>query len=255
MLEYKLLDLPQLKASDAGAGSITGYASTFGNWDSVGERPVKGAFMPHLATFLQDGFIALGHSWSALPVATPTQAVEDAYGLLLTADFHSTPEAQAARTVTQERLARGKSVKLSIGYEVLQDEYVAEGRLLKEIKLYEVSLVNVPANTAAAVTSAKSGLVSGLPFDDHANAAEAAIVAFAQRARERAHARTKEGRVLSDANRKRIATLLESLTSAQQELSDLLSATEPQKDMSRAALAAYAEYQHWQAQFNGALLS
>lgn len=252
-MEYspKPFEFKDLRFKDEGHGSITGYASTFGNWDSVSERPIKGAFTPHLSSFLKDGFIALGHSWSALPVATPTQAVEDAYGLLLTADFHSTPEAQAARTVVQERMARGKSVTLSIGYEVLQDEYGAEGRLLKEIKLYEVSLVNVPANTAAAVTSAKSGVVSALPFDDHANAAEAAVSAFAQRARERANARTKEGRVLSDANRKRIATLLESLTSVQQELRNLLATTEPTPDPAKA-LALFAEFQRLEAHLNGA---
>src|SRR5690349_3548348 len=133
-MEYKLLT-PQFKMSEDGSGSLKGYASTFANWDSVKERPVKGAFTPHLADFLKDGFIAVGHDWSALPIATPTEAHEDDIGLYLDTSFHSTPMAQAARTVASERIARGKSVKLSIGYEVLQDEYTSEGRLLKEIKL------------------------------------------------------------------------------------------------------------------------
>jgi len=224
-MEYKIL-AADVKIADDGAGSLTGYASTFSNWDSVGERPVKGAFAPHLADFLKDGFIAIGHDWTALPVATPTEAREDDHGLLLKADFHSTPAAQAARTVTNERLARGKSVKLSIGYEVLQDEYVDEGRLLKEIKLYEVSLVTVPANPLASVTASKR-----LPLADQSDAVLAAVKDYTDRLITLRDLRAKEGRVLSGDNRKRIETAIDALDGAVVALRDLLAASEPRKSM------------------------
>lgn len=245
-MEYKLIDA-QITIAPEGHGSLTGYASTFGNWDSVRERPVKGAFAPHLAAFLKDGFIAVGHDWAALPVATPTEATEDDHGLLLKADFHSTQDAQAARTVTNERLARGKSVKLSIGYEVLQDEYVDEGRLLKEIKLYEVSLVTVPANPMAGVTASK-----GLTLEDNFDAVLAANSELARRLKALASLRAKESRVLSGANWERLSGHYASLDGIVKDLGELLKSTarsssDDEKTLARVEL----ELQRFQALMNG----
>ena len=231
-IEYKLVDA-QFKASDDGSGSLTGYASTFGNWDSVGERPIRGAFAKHLDAFLKDGFIAVGHDWLSLPVATPTEAYEDDIGLYLTAQFHSTPDAQAARTVTTERLARGKSVKLSIGYQVLADEYTDEGRLLKEIKLYEVSLVTVPANPMASVTSSKR-----MPLADQSDAVLAAVKDYTDRLHALHDLRAKEGRVLSGENRSRIESAVEALAGAQAALKDLLTMSDPKPKHDLTAMLA-----------------
>jgi len=247
--EYKLLN-PELKLADTGSGELSGYGSTFQNWDSTQERPVKGAFTRHLAEFMASGFIAVGHDWSALPVASIEDAYEDDHGLFFKASFHSTAEAQAARTVTTERLARGKSVKLSIGYEVLQDEYVAEGRLLKDIKLYEISLVTVPANNAANVTGAKGMTLDAMPLDAHSDAVLATVGTYGHRMKGLSALRAKEGRVLSEANRKRIGSLLEALTSVADDLTALLSASEPKADP-KAALALFAEFQRLEAQLNG----
>lgn len=248
-MEYKI-GKADLKLSDDGAGSFQGYASTFANWDSVGERPVKGAFTRHLESFKSDGFIAIGHDWSGLPIATLNDAYEDDIGLYIDAPFHSTPEAQAARTTVRERLARGKSVKLSIGYEVLQDEYVTEGRLLKEIKLYEVSLVTVPANMAASVTGAKSLLPDGMPLVDYSDAVLAAVKEFDRRVSSLREMRAKQGRVLSETNRKRIGSLLEALTAVADDLNTLLAETEPKADPQKA-LALFAEFQRLEATING----
>jgi len=66
---------------------------------------------------MREGFIAYGHDWMN-PVAMPTSATEDGVGLAIGGQFHGTPRAQEARQITTERLAAGKSVGLSIGYEV-----------------------------------------------------------------------------------------------------------------------------------------
>lgn len=237
-MEHKILPIADLKLKDDGSGTIEGYASTFENWDDVGERPVKGAFKQHLSDFLKDGFIAIGHNWSQLPIATPTKAREDDKGLYVEAQFHSTPDAQAARTVVKERLDRGKSVKLSIGYEVLLDEYVPEGRLLKDVKLYEWSIVTVPANRQADVTTAK-----GLRLESEHDAALAAVLGLADRYKSLFDLRTKEGRVLSDQNRKRIAALLDALETVKSDLQGLLSASEPKpktEDVQKALAKAQA---------------
>lgn len=248
-MERKVLDIADLKLKDDGAGSFSGYASTFGNWDSVRERPVRGAFAKHLPDFLKDGFIALGHDWSGLPIATPTDAYEDEIGLRIDVDYHTTAAAQAARTTVKERIERGKSVKLSIGYEVLADEYTEEGRLLKEIKLYEVSLVTVPANQQAIVLGAKSGGVpSGL--NDHISEVVSALDVLAGRVRDRHDFRKKEGRMLSSANRTKIEELLPSLMSVHDALNELLTASEP-KASEEGAKQAFMEYLRLEAHLNG----
>lgn len=237
-LEYKLLT-PEFKIGDElPDGELLGYSSTFGNWDDVQERPVKGAFSPHLPAFLKDGFVAIGHDWSALPIATPTEAYEDEHGLFVRAAFHSTPDAQNARTVVRERLARGKSVKLSIGYEVLRDEYVEEGRLLKEIKLFEFSIVTVPANQLANVTSAKR-----MPLADQSDAVLATVKEYTARLEDLHTLRAKDGRVLSGENRKRIEAAVEALSGASKVLSDLLAATEPKHYTETHVLRAEYERQ------------
>ena len=235
-----------------------GYASTFENWDDVGERPVKGAFKSHLSDFLKDGFIAIGHNWSQLPIATPTIAREDEKGLYVQAQFHSTPDAQAARTVVKERLDRGKSVKLSIGYEVLLDEYVPEGRLLKDVKLYEWSIVTVPANPQASVTGAKAAIWKDRPILEHSDVVEAAVLSAADalrgyedRVAELESRRGKEGRVLSEPNRKRIKTLLDALATVTADLEQLLTATEP-KPKAEEAKAVFERAQALRSQLMGA---
>lgn len=252
-MEHKTIPWYDLKLRDDGAGTLEGFASTFDNWDDVGERPVKGAFKAHLSDFLTDGFIAIGHNWSQLPIATPTVAKETDKGLYVEAEFHSTPDAQAARTVVKERLARGKSVKLSIGYEVLLDEYVPEGRLLKDVKLFEWSIVTVPANQQARVTGAKGLIWKDRPLVEHSDAVEAAVKeataalhGYEDRVAELEGRRGKEGRVLSEPNRKRIKTLLEALSTVYADLEDLLVATEPRARAEDSGVAkSYAEIKHY----------
>jgi HK97 family phage prohead protease len=152
----KVCELSDFKLLDEGSGSFSGYGSTFGTVDRAGEFVTKGAFLKSLPAFKENGFIAVGHDWDGLPVATISEAYEDAKGLFIKCDFHTTDEAQQARKWAQERMARGKSVGLSIGYSVKDSEPTKSGLALKEIELFEVSLVTVPCNPAANATSVKA---------------------------------------------------------------------------------------------------
>lgn len=152
----KEFECRELKMQDDGVGGFTGYASTFGNFDSAKEAVVKGAFVGSLEYFKQHGFIALNHDWSGESIGYIEDAYEDEKGLVVSVKFHSTDNAQRVRTIMQERAAAGKSNRMSIGYKVLKSEPSAQGKLLKEIKLYEVSVVNVPANDQATVGNVKS---------------------------------------------------------------------------------------------------
>lgn len=230
----KFFQAPEIKLLDeSDSGSITGYASTFGNWDSVNERPVRGAFEPHLSAFLKSGFVAIGHDWNKLEIAVPIEAREDEHGLFVKAEFHDTPEAQAARSVVRKRLARDKDVGLSIGYEVLADEYTKEGRLLKEIKLYEWSLVTVPANDRAVVTGAKGLPLDGMTLVDHSEAVLAANEEVARRWKAIVALLGKDGKIgkpMSAARLERFRAFLDSARATVAEMEAMLEELEPKTE-------------------------
>lgn len=166
MFETKVLPLLQAKIDGDGPGSFSGYASVFGGVDSYGDRIMPGAYKATIPKFLKDGFVPWGHDWAGYPVATPLNAREDAKGLWIEAQFHTDAESQRARQIVSERLERGKSMGLSIGYAAKAFDFVEEEgrpiRRLTEIDLMEVSLVPVPADDAARVASVKTALKRGL---------------------------------------------------------------------------------------------
>lgn len=70
---------------------------------------------------------------------------------------------------------------------------------------------------------------AGLPFQQEADHALASVEAFVTRSRSLADLRAKEGRVLSAANRERLASLADALGVSAKEIADLLAATDPNK--------------------------
>lgn len=224
-LLHKMCSAPDLKffGSADNAGTMEGYLSAFGNKDRGGEIVVPGAFKDGMDEFLKNGFIALNHNWDALPIATVADASEDAMGLRFKADFHSTPAAQEARTVAQERISRGKSVSTSIGYRVIKSEPTDSALLLHALELYEGSMVNVPMNQLPTIGSVKGfgsdglddelwSLPDGLKFTDQLEAVLAAVTSTLVRAKGIQDMRLKEGRVLSSANVSRMRDMSANLT-------------------------------------------
>ncbi len=270
-IEYKFLPFTDAKASADGNGSISGYASTFGNVDSYGDTIVPGAYAKFLPKFLAAGFIGWNHNWDQM-IGTPTAAKEDDTGLFLTASFHSTSAAQDARTIAMERLDRGLSMGLSIGYVAHKWSFAdsldgkSQVRLLEEIEIFETSLVAVPADSYAQVVAAKAHQLqslkeadpSGEPepieddsdpsddaesherFADHTERVLLEVSALTSRATDISALRAKAGRVLSAATRRRLQSLMD-------ELGSLLEATsqedadpdpEPAKSAEQAEIAA-----------------
>jgi HK97 family phage prohead protease len=132
-------------------------AAVFGNVDRQGDVIEPGAFT-NLDEFVSSGWIAWSHRMEAMPVAFPVEAEQDPSGLVVIAEWHTSPEAVACRTVVQERLKAGKSCPASIGYTVSDEAYEKQdGRMIRRLKalsLYECSVCNLAANPAAAVISA-----------------------------------------------------------------------------------------------------
>lgn len=156
MIQHKSFDL-DFKADDM--GGFTAYVARFGNLDRVNEVIEPGAFK-NVDAFASEGWVGVNHDMKSLPVAMIENVAQDSNGLLVTAKWHSTPEAQACRAVVNERLSAGKAVKCSIGYRVLDSvKGTLEGKSitrLKALEIFEASVVLLPANPAASVLSAKS---------------------------------------------------------------------------------------------------
>lgn len=119
-------------------------------------------------------------------------------------------------------------------------------RNLRRASLYDVSDVNW--GMSDATVGAKGEILRGLPLTDHSDAVLAAVDELKARMVSLRDLRMKEGRVLSDANRKRIGSLKDALTAVLSDLDDLLSATQPNTEKARTVLL---EALRLQAQNNG----
>lgn len=237
MRETKVLAAADLKMvdGDGGSGGFRGMASAFNAVDLVGDTILPGAYAETLAKFQREGFIAFGHDWNNL-IATVDAAREDDRGLWIEASFHSHPEAQRARTIAAERLARGKTMGLSIGFEAKDWKLRSDGvRELIAIELLETSLVAYPADPHAQVTTVKGGppdpylWAKALP-DAEARLAE--LLESLQRER-------KEGRVLSARNVQRLKDNMGNLRTVLEELEALLEDAAPKRDDDEKQRAAF----------------
>lgn len=216
-------------------GEISGYGNVKGNIDRVKDRVMPGAYK-NLDRLLTEGFLSKGHDWSPDgAIGYLTEVKEDSNGLFFKAQFHSDEDAQRIRTRVKERMEAGKSVGLSIGYEIDEGgaEFKNEGgervRLLKSISVFEIALAPVPANTLSIATGIKSE--DDFPaFCEHADAVADAVEVLTARVKERAENRTKAGRVLSRANREMLMATRDRCKEAHDQLSALIDATDPGED-------------------------
>jgi HK97 family phage prohead protease len=123
--------------------------------------------------------------------------------------------------------AMGALQEWSWGFRVVDAAYEQRDtqfvRLIKRAEVFEVS----PVLVGAGVGTYTLGIKSHLPYAEQGDAVLAAVSDLIERSKSLADLRAKEGRVLSDANRKRLSGLLEALTAVQADISDLLAATEP----------------------------
>lgn len=133
-----------------------GYASTFGNVDSYNDIVVPGAFKKSLAA--NPNFKVFWQHDSYMPLGVPTSATEDPKGLFIKCKMPKADSFVRDRVIPQMKC--GSIDRMSIGYSTVKCSYKsdngAQQRLLEEVKLWEVSLVSIPANDQAVVTAFKS---------------------------------------------------------------------------------------------------
>lgn len=146
-------------------GTFTGYGSVFDVKDSYGDVVVKGAFANTLADWEERGTLPpmLWQHDAREPIGGYTKMKEDDHGLALEGKIltQAGPMERRAYEHLKAKTIRG----LSIGYSVSPGgvEYDKEQGtyLLKQVKLWEVSLVTFPANPEAQVDEVKTALEGG----------------------------------------------------------------------------------------------
>lgn len=134
-----------------------GHGSIFGNEDLGGDVVLPGAFKRSLKQHAKAGSKPQMF-WMHDPSRVPGKWLdmrEDDNGLHVKGVLADTPLGDEIRTLLKMDAVRG----LSIGYQTLDQDYDSEGRrLLKELELWEVSVVSLPMNPLAQVAHAKSQL-------------------------------------------------------------------------------------------------
>jgi HK97 family phage prohead protease len=147
------LDISGVKAD----GSFAGYASVFDVTDSHNDVVVRGAFERTLSE-RADVKLLWQHRMDE-PIGVINELREDQKGLYI----EGTLLLDVARAGEAYALLKSGAIDgLSIGYSVTDYDYEGETgvRLLKDVDLWEVSLVTFPANEHASITALKA---SGLP--------------------------------------------------------------------------------------------
>lgn len=225
MREHKTLALTEFKVTDNGdAGEFTGRASTFGTVDSYGDTVDPGAYTDTLPEFRTRGFIGWGHDWDE-PIGYVTSAEERSDGLYISGKFHTDPESQRRRQIAKERLDNGLFMGLSIGYEALETAerqvdppvrskwggFTDKVRALTKIKLYEVSLVMVPAESSSGLTGIKGHDVS---VKEHAAQLTASFAELLARAEAGIAKDIKAGRAVSASRLQQWIEAIDGLESA-----------------------------------------
>ncbi len=136
-----------------------GYASTFGNVDLGDDIVERGAFSKTLSE--RTPKLLWQHQMNE-PVGVFTEAFEDEKGLFVRGKMPKADTFVKGRVMPQMKI--GSVDSMSIGFSIIRDEWDREKdiRYIKEVFLYEASLVTIPMNPKAVVT----GVKTVVPFQD-----------------------------------------------------------------------------------------
>lgn len=217
MVRTKNLSVRVKAGPDAGLeeGQFTAYASVFGNKDSYGDVVMPGAFAGTLERWAaKDAVIPLlfGHNMSDPDFNIGhVDAVEDDHGLLVTGYLDLEQPKAAA---TYRALKGGRLNQMSFAYDVIEGAWVTrdgdEFYELRELELFEVSVVTVGANQETEILAVKSTV--------------GALVES-----------VKAGRVLSSKNEDTLRSVVDALGEAASEIKSVLSQVEAGDDQEKAS--------------------
>ena len=135
-------------------GEFSGYAAVFGNVDDGMDVIEKGAFTKTIKEDFDRIKILALHNDNWLPVGKPIELREDNKGLFIKGKISNTAMGRDIRTLLKD----GVLNEMSIGYDVVRFDFDSEEgiRHLKEIRLWEVSIVTWAMNEQAKIEEVKS---------------------------------------------------------------------------------------------------
>ena len=133
------------------AGEFEGYAAIYDSVDDGNDSISRGAFAKTLAEGSGNLPLLWAHN-QAEPIGR-VQLRDSPKGLAATGRLAlSVSKAQEVYTLMKEGIVKG----LSIGFKTVKEEYVGTVRRLKEIRLYEISVVTLPMQPEAQIVSVKA---------------------------------------------------------------------------------------------------
>jgi Escherichia/Staphylococcus phage prohead protease len=135
----------------AGLGRFTAIANAFNEIDSYGDRTVRGCFAASIAA--RPTIPLLWAHSPGEPIGLVRNMRESARGL----EFSGTIIRAIARGEEAWQLLRGVDgipvLKFSIGYDAVVTSQERDARVLKQVALYEISVVSMPANEGSILIS------------------------------------------------------------------------------------------------------
>jgi len=143
-----------VKDIDTKGRIITGYLSSFGNKDHDGDIIMKGAYNKSVTERKNQIFFLNQHNWQQ-PLTKFNVLQEDEKGLY----FESMPLPDTSYGNDVMKLYEAGVLKEhSVGFQTIKSDYNKEEqiRYIKEIKLYEGSVVTLGANSDTPFTGFKS---------------------------------------------------------------------------------------------------
>jgi len=163
MLTTKRFDAPLTIKSVSDTGEFEGYGSIFGNKDSYDDIILPGAFQKSLSAWSEKGrFPAMlwQHRMDE-PIGVYTEMREDEMGLYVKGRLLVDDDPLAKRA--HGHMKAGSLSGMSIGYMLGDWEYSREKEawMIKEVDLWEVSLVTFPANEEARISNVKAAFERG----------------------------------------------------------------------------------------------
>lgn len=242
-MNMKALRAPLELKADGEPGRVSAVFSTFDVVDSDNDIVLATAF-----TNGQQVPMTWSHRWD-VPIGKGTIQVQEKCAVFDGQFFIETDAGlEAYKTVK----AMGTLQEWSWGFKVVDAAYEQRDekfvRVIKRAEVFEVSPVLVGAGVGTYTLGIKGQEHSTLA--DQSDAVQAAVVDLASRYKALAALRAKEGRVLSEANRKRLGNLLEALRAVETDIDDLLSTTAaPEK--SADVMSLFVEFQRIQARLAG----
>lgn len=167
-IPFNIEETKQIEKGDKKFGIVKGYAATFGNIDRGRDRIMKGAFKNTIEQWKEKGTLLpmfFQHSWMSV-IGGFNVFKETAKGLYVEGEINLNVQ----KGLEAFELAQQKVLSyMSIGYVTKDAEFIEEEvgekdgqtftatiRNLKEIELFENSLVTNPMNDLATINSVKS---------------------------------------------------------------------------------------------------